>query len=231
VRTNALHVQFEFIFHFEMNRCFCVDETQGLVLTTSCTPLVSCLLSVGAEWDKTLPSKVSWDGHKILTLSRATFTNEWELKGWLVHFAKIWVQEVRCRLQWLRESWEYRVSGNRKNFFSFLLFPDTVSLLVYRSFLICFSSNPEKGLLGWGIPPLLIWCFKDWTTDSSFKVALKLGILKLGERKEPKFSMELTAIVYHKIWEVSASIYHLFALAVRASFCLSLCQIKCEWSL
>lgn len=152
MRTNVLHIQFEFLFHFEMNRCFCVDETQGMVHTTSCTRLVS---SGCSQWEqneiKRCPAKstvVACDGHRVHILSWASSTNEHQLKGWLVQFWKIWGCKVRWRLQWQREGWVYQVSGNRKHLFSFLLFPDLVSLLVYHSFLICFNSNPEKGLLG-----------------------------------------------------------------------------------
>lgn len=35
MKMNVLHVQFKVLFHFEMNRCFCVDQFKGLAHATS----------------------------------------------------------------------------------------------------------------------------------------------------------------------------------------------------
>ena len=101
MRTNVLHVQFEFLFHFEMNRCLCVDETQGLVHTTSCAHLVS---SGCSQWEqheiKHCPAKsdvVACDGHKVHILSWASSTNEHQLQGMAGTFLKD--LGVRCKME------------------------------------------------------------------------------------------------------------------------------------
>lgn len=88
MRRNVLYVEFEALFHFEMNGCFFVDEVQGLVHTTNCIHLI---YSHCSQWeqDKTkhCPARSSGmvcNGHKGHIHSWTTSASEHHLKGWLV---------------------------------------------------------------------------------------------------------------------------------------------------
>lgn len=60
MRRNVLYVQFEALFHFEMNGCFSVYEVQGL--NKLHPSRLFSLLTVGVGQNKALPSKVKWHG-------------------------------------------------------------------------------------------------------------------------------------------------------------------------
>lgn len=140
MKWDVLHIQFEFLFHFEMNRCFCVDETQGLVHTTSWQGIPSCLswvLSAGTGGDEALPSsQLLWPVVSTRFTSSAGLAQG--MAGMPLKDLGLW-----SNMETTATKGRLGISGLRKYIFSFLLFPDLVSFLPYHFFLTCFHRSPE----------------------------------------------------------------------------------------
>lgn len=176
--------QFELFSHFEMNRCFCVDETQGLVHATSCTYLIS---SGYSQWEqneiKHYPAKstvVAWMGTRsACSAGLALLVSISSRDGWF----------VSERSGGGRKDGGYSDKGKAGNIRSqkqklshpfFYSHTQCPYLLIIPA---SFASTQRKDC--WGREDHQ-FCFDVLKTKQLN--ALKLGILKLDQRKEAKFS-------------------------------------------